>query len=146
MRRARALTLAMLVGAAQAAQAQPACTRADFEAVVDDAAAALRQLNALNKPLFQEKLRQLKEKRGWTHDQFMVEAAPFVQDEQIQAFDQRSAEYLERINSLGAEGASAKTPDCSILAIVRENMAALVSEQKAKWTYMFEKIGRVLGP
>ena len=86
MRRARALTLlAMLLGAQPSLQAQPACTKADFEAVVDDAAAALRELNATNKPIFQEKLRQLKEKRGWSHDKFMAEAAPFVQDERIAA-------------------------------------------------------------
>src|ERR1700730_8105308 len=45
------------------------CAKADFEAVVDDAAAALRDLNLKNKPNFQEKLRQLKDKRGWSHDQ-----------------------------------------------------------------------------
>jgi hypothetical protein len=76
----------------------------------------------------------------------MAEAAPFVQDERIAAFDQTSAEYLERINSLGTEGASAKTPDCTMLTVVRASMEALVGEQRAKWAYMFEKIDRALAP
>ena len=51
--------------------------------VVDEAAAALRDLNAKNKPAFQEKLRQLKDKRAWSHDEFLKEAAPFVRDDKI---------------------------------------------------------------
>jgi hypothetical protein len=143
MRRALALILLTLTGALPATAAE-ACTKADFEAVVDEAAAALRDLNSTSKPLFQEKLRQLKEKRGWSHDRFMKEAAPLVQDERIAEFDQKSAEYLERINSLGSEGASAASPDCGLLATVRQNMAALVDQQKAKWAYMFDKIAAEL--
>src|SRR5262249_2825321 len=61
------LMLAAAVAHAQTAPAAPPapqgpaaageCARADFEAVVDDAAAALRDLNQKNKPDFQEKLR-----------------------------------------------------------------------------------------
>jgi hypothetical protein len=122
------------------AGAQMVCDKADFEAVVDQAAAALRELNAKNKPAFQDKLRQLKIKRGWTHDQFLKLAAPLVQDEQIADFDQHSADFLDNINSLGSEGAGAATPDCALLRAVRSNMTGLVEAQEAKWAYMFEKI------
>lgn len=144
MRRVVALSILFVLMGAPGAGAQASCTKAEFEAVVDDAAAALRELNATNKPLFQEKLRQLKEKRGWSHDRFMVEAAPLVQDERIAEYDQQSAEHLERINSLGSEGASASNPDCTMLTAVRESMAALVQQQKAKWSYMFGKIDTAL--
>jgi hypothetical protein len=120
--------------------AQTVCDKADFEAVVDQAAAALRELNAKNKPAFQEKLRQLKARRGWTHDQFLTLAAPLVQDEKIAEFDQQSADFLDNINSLGSEGAGAATPDCALLREVRSNMTGLVEAQEAKWAYMFEKI------
>jgi hypothetical protein len=147
MRRALALILlAVLIDAPSPLGAQQPCAKADFEAVVDEAAAALRDLNATNKPVFQEKLRQLKEKRGWSHDQFMTAAAPLVQDEHITAYDQKSAEFLDQINSLGSEGASAKQPDCAMLKEVRATMTALVQAQKAKWAYMFDKITKELGP
>ena len=145
MWRSVAITLITAFVAATA-HGQEGCTKADFEAVVDDAAAALRNLNAKHKPSFQERLRQLKAKRGWDHETFMREAAPFVQDERIAEFDQQSSAFLARISSLGEEGAAAATPDCKLLVEVRSNMAGLVEAQTAKWTYMLEKIDKALGP
>jgi hypothetical protein len=123
-----------------------ACARTDFEATVDAAAASLRELNQQNTPTFQSKLRLLKEKRGWSHDQFLQEASPFVRDDTIAGFDQKSEEFLLRIQSLGQEEAEASAPDCAVLGELRASMQALVETQKAKWTYMFEKINRVLAP
>jgi hypothetical protein len=140
-RRALAAILALIAQAVSPpGYPQTVCDRGDFEAVVDQAAAVLRELNAKNKPAFQDKLRQLKAKRGWTHDQFLKIAAPLVQDEQITEFDQQSADFLDKINSLGSEGAGTATPDCALLREVRSNMAGLVEAQEAKWAYMFEKI------
>jgi hypothetical protein len=129
---------------APTAPAGDSCTRAEFEAVVDDAAAALRDLNLKNKPDFQEKLRQLKDKRGWSHDQFMTEAAPYVRDDKIAVFDQESDQLLNDISSLGQEGADAKTPDCALLHELRARMKVLVDTQSAKWRYMFEKLNAAL--
>lgn len=122
-----------------------ACTKSDFETVVDDAAGALRDLNQEKKPAFQDKLRQLKDKRGWSHDQFMKEAAPFVRDDQIAVYDQKSDELLTSISEMGQEGSVAKTPDCALLAELRARMKVLVETQTAKWTYMFGKIDAELG-
>lgn len=116
------------------------CSKADFEAVVEEAAGALRQLNAKNKPAFQEKLRMLKDKRGWSHDQFMKEAAPFVRDEKTAVFDQSTDELLSAISTMGQEGASADTPDCALLLELRARMKTLVETQTSKWTYMFDKL------
>jgi len=127
-----------------AAPSLDVCTRADFEDVVDNAAAALRDLNMKNKPAFQEKLRMLKEKRGWSHDAFLKEAAPFVRDERIAVFDQQSERLLSDISTLGQEGAEAETPDCARLLELRARMKVLVETQTAKWTYMFEKLDTAL--
>lgn len=116
------------------------CARTEFEAVVDQAAAALRDLNNKNRPPFQEKLRNLKGKRGWSHDEFMKAAAPFVKDEQIDVFDQASGELLETIATMGQEGAEAELPDCARLEELRGHMAKLVETQSAKWDYMFGKL------
>ncbi len=116
------------------------CTRADFEAVVDEAAAALRDLNLKNRPVFQEKLRGLKDKRGWSHDKFLKQAVPFVKDDKIEVYDQSSAELLDAISRMGQEGAEAATPDCALLEDLRERMAQLVAIQTEKWTYMFAKL------
>jgi hypothetical protein len=120
------------------------CAKADFEAVVDDAAGALRDLNMQNKPAFQEKLRQLKDKRGWSHDAFLKEAAPFVRDDKIAVYDQDSERLLTDISTLGQEGADAATPDCALLADLKSRMQTLVDTQTAKWTYMFAKLDAAL--
>lgn len=128
------------VGWAQDATPSSTCAKAQFETVVDDAAAALRDLNAKNKPVFQDKLRQLKDKRGWDQDQFLKEAAPFVKDAEIEVFDKKSNELLATISSMGQEGSEAKSPDCAMLAELHAHMNVLVETQTAKWTYMFGKL------
>jgi hypothetical protein len=115
-----------------------------FEAVVSEAGAALRDLNAQNRPAFQSKLRALKDKRGWSNDQFLREAAPLVQDAKAEEYDRQSADYLAKIESMGAEGAAAREPDCSHLTELRSHMQALVASQKAKWQYLFSKLDQEL--
>ena len=142
MRRARFLAVVgLLVACAGAAPAQtPQCSKTDFEAVVDEAAGALRDLARQNTPPFQGKLRQLKGKRGWSDDQFVKEAEPLVRDDKIAGFDQKSEEFLTRITSAGQTGSSGGAPDCALLAELLAAMGSLVETQKAKWAYMFEKI------
>lgn len=131
-------------GASDATAQGAACTRMQFEAAVMDAAGALRELNAQNRPPFQEKLRALKDKRGWTHDQFLKEATPLVQDAKIAQYDKESGEYLEKIQSMGAEGAAAREPDCARLGDVKTHMQSLVASQQAKWKYMIERVDQEL--
>ena len=141
--RAGFLVLAALLVALpgpRGALAQAKCSKADFEAVVDDAAGALRGLAQQNTPQFQAKLRQLKVKRGWSDDQLLKEAEPLVRDDRIAEFDEKSADLLARITGGGQAGAAGDAPDCTLLAGLRASMAALVETQKAKWTYMFDKI------
>jgi len=134
-----------LVAPAPPAGPGQVCGKSDFEAVVDDAAGALRDLNLQNKPAFQEKLRQLKDKRGWSHDAFLKEAAPFVRDDKIAVYDQESERLLADISTLGQEGADAPTPDCTLLSDLKSRMKTLVDTQTAKWSYMFQKLDTALG-
>lgn len=119
------------------------CAKADFEAVVDEAAGALRALTHQNTPVFQGKLRQLKDKRGWSNDQFLTQAEPLVRDETIVGFDQKSEDLLARITQ-GGHSDTARAPDCAFLAELRTQMSVLVETQKAKWAYMFERLEKEL--
>lgn len=116
------------------------CKRSDFVEVVDAAAAALRTLNARNRPDFQDRLRQLKDKRGWSQDQFLTEAEPFVRDDQIETYDRTSEELVGKIATMGQKGGNAATPDCALLGELRGYMDELVRAQQGKWTHMFAKI------
>ncbi len=140
-----AVLLLALSGISQKAAAQPStCAKTDFEAVVNEAGAALRDLNRENTPRFQGKLRDLKDKRGWGNDQFLKEAEPFVRDGEIVIYDQKSEQLLNRITGGGQQGASGAAPDCTVLAELRSAMKVLVETQKAKWTHMFAKIDKEL--
>ena len=120
-----------------------ACTRDDFAAVVDDASDTLRTLNADNTPKFQAKLRSLKDRRKWNHDEFMKQAAPFVQDDKIQGLDEQTATLLNKIQGLG-EGGGGREPDCALLNVLKAHMRDLVETTQAKWTYMNGKIDTAL--
>lgn len=139
--RLAAAVLALSSPVPRSSMAQPAaCSKSDFEAVVDEAAASLRDLNQKHKPDFQERLKALKDKRGWGHDQFMKEAAPFVKDDAIAGFESQSFALLEQISTLGQDGAAAPTPDCGLLVELQARMKRLVDIQGQKWTYMFGKL------
>jgi len=140
---AAALLLALL-GAAGAAWPQTAaCAKADFEAVVKEAGAALRELNGKNTPVFQAKLRQLKDKRSWSNEQFLKEAEPFVRDETIAGYDKTSEELVARITGAG-QAETPAAPDCALLAGLRGALKTLIETQQAKWTHMFAKIEKEL--
>jgi hypothetical protein len=138
------LATAVIVAATMPAASAQNCTREDFAAVVDDTAEALRVLNSKNRPEFQDRLRQLREKNRWSHDQFIAAATPFVKDETIEAYDARSEEALGRVTSMGQRGQQAKTPDCRLLGDLKGHMGSLLDIQSAKWRYMFEKIDAAL--
>jgi len=142
---AMAALLVALWGAGRAAFPQPpTCAKSDFEAVVNAAGAALRDLNQLNTPLFQAKLRQLKEKRSWSNDRFLKEAEPLVRDEVIAAHDKKSEELVARITGEGQAGPLPAAPDCALLADLRAALQLLVETQKAKWSHMFGKLEKEL--
>lgn len=136
------LCLSAITGATAAAA--DTCNRAEFEAVVAKASETLRDLTAEKKPVFQDKLRGLMEKRGWTYDQFVKQAAPLVADDKVGAYDQASADLLSKINRMGeagtAEASAGSAPDCKLLNDLRTTMSALVATQTEKWAYLFAKL------
>jgi hypothetical protein len=135
------------MGASRTALSQaapmPACGKADFEAVVNSAGAALRDLAQQNAPLFQAKLRQLKDKRNWSNDQFLQQAEPLVRDETIAGHDKKSEELVARITGGGGQAESA-APNCALLAGLQEDLKLLLETQQAKWTHMFARIEQEL--
>jgi hypothetical protein len=140
---AAALLLALLGAVPLAAQQTGACAKADFEAVVKEAGAALRELAAKNTPPFQAKLRELKDKRKWSQEQFLKEAEPFVRDEAIAGYDKTSAELVARISGASQADAPAAA-DCARLTGLRADLKMLVETQQAKWAHMLAKIDKEL--
>jgi hypothetical protein len=133
------------VGASRAALSQAAeCARADFEAIVNAAGAALRDLAKQNRPLFQAKLLQLKDKRSWSDDELKKQAEPLVQDEKTTGYDRKSEELVARITGGGKAEAEPAAPNCALLSGLQTDLKQLVETQQAKWTHVLAKIDQEL--
>jgi hypothetical protein len=140
MGRVSGVVLAALLGMSPAARAaEPACAKAEFEAVVAEAAGRLRELALTNKPLIDARLRELKSKRAWSDAAFLVAAEPLVHDDRTAALDRASQELLARMRAASAGEASASA-DCALLASLREKLASVVAMQTEKWAHILENI------
>jgi hypothetical protein len=140
---ALAMAWAIVLSALGPGTAWAQCTKEEFAAVVDQSGQMLRTLNEKNKAPFQTKLRELKAKKGWTDQQFLVEARPFVIDDKIKSFDDDASGLVQEINTLG-DTTAAPAPDCKTLEGLRANLDKLVAVVTAKWLYMTEKIDAAL--
>jgi len=137
--------LLALAGAGGTALAQgAACAKADFEAVVNAAGAALRDLTQQNLPVLQGKLRQLKDKRSWSNDEFQKQADPVVRDETVAGYDKRSEELVTRITGGSGRSEAEPAPDCAVLTGLQGDLKLLVETQQAKWSHMLAKVEKEL--
>ena len=138
--RAALVVLASATGVLSQGAPLATCVRADFEAIVDGAGETLRALTQKNSPAFQAKLRALKDKRGWSHEQFLAKGARFVADAKISDYDGQSATLLSKINGAGDEAGGGAAVDCARFGTLKADLAALVAIQNEKWAYMFGNI------
>jgi hypothetical protein len=120
-----------------------ACAKSEFEAVVNAAGAALSDLKQQNLPVLQGKLRQLKDKRSWSNEEFQKQVDPLVRDETVAGFDKKSEELVARITG-GGRSEAEPAPDCSVLTGFQADLKLLVETQQAKWTHMLGKVEQEL--
>jgi hypothetical protein len=133
------------LGASGAALSQAAaCAKADFEAVVNAAGAALKDLAQQNTPVFQAKLLQLKDKRSWSNDDLKKQAEPLVRDETTMGFDKKSEELVARITGGGKADTEPAAPNCALLTGLQTDLKLLVETQQAKWTHLLTRIDQEL--
>lgn len=134
--------LLALTGSGRTALAQgAACAKSDFEAVVNAAGAALRELKEQNLPQFQAKLHQLKDKRNWSNDEFPKQVETLVRDDKAAGYDRTSEELVARISGgSGQPESDSATPNCTLLTGLQADLKLLVEAQQAKWTHMLAKV------
>ena len=122
------------------------CTREDFAQAVDQAGAALRQLNADNAPRLRSKMRALKDARGWPDAGFEEQAMGAVQDERMAALDLQANDLLAKIDTLGTIDLG-KEPDCAKLQELAAASLELQATVKAKAAYTLAKLDQMIaGP
>jgi hypothetical protein len=115
------------------------CTPEDFAAAVDRSGAALRAFNAETLPKLKDKLRELKDKRGWEDSGYEEKALSKIRDARTAQFDADAENLILKIDTLG------RTPeegplDCANLTELDAAGLELLAVMKAKSNYTFSKL------
>ena len=125
-----ALTLVPHAGALAAT-----CTADHFAAAVDKSGAQLRAFNSEALPKLQDKLKQLKEKKGWDEEKALDSA----RDDRTGKLDAEAEDLIVKIDTLGRPPEKG-APDCSKLAELEAAGIELLAVMKAKSTYTLAKL------
>ncbi len=115
------------------------CTPEQFAAAVDKSGAALRAFNAEALPKLQDKLKQLKEKKGWDDADYEENALASVRDDRTTKLDAEAEDLIVKIDQLGRPPEKGE-PDCSKLAELEAAGLELLAVMKAKSTYTLTKL------
>ncbi len=141
--RSLAVMLAALasVSTASTATAQT-CTRADFAAAVDRSGAQLRDYNAKAGPELVERMRRYAETKKIPDDRAQDAALEAIQDAKLKELDEKSAELLLKVDSLGRvdEGAAL---DCAKVSEINSASAVLLSVMRQKSEYMQSRLDKL---
>lgn len=131
------LLLAALLTPQQSAYAD--CKPEDFAAAVDKSGAQLRAFNGEALPKLQAKLKQLKDKKGWTDSDYEEKALASVRDDQTAKLDAEAEDLIVKIDQLGRPPESGPV-DCTKLTELEAAGHELLAVMKAKSTYALGKL------
>ena len=129
-----------LIDAAPAFAEQPAaCRAAGFATAVDKSGATLRAFTLDAQPKLQERMRRYSEVKKLDNADYEAAALDAINDDKLTALDEKSANMLLRIDSLGrvAEGTE---PDCSKLNDITTLSRDLLAVMKEKSDYMLARL------
>lgn len=120
------------------------CPAEKFGAAVDHSGASLRAFNAEAQPKLNERIKALKQKKGWADEGYEEKAYDYLQNERMAGFDAHSNELLIKIDTLGQKGEKGGV-DCSALEELQAAGNELLEVMKAKSAYMLERIDAETG-
>lgn len=128
----------LLTATAAKAQTPATCSAQDFATAVDKSGATLRAFTLDAQPKLQERMRRYSEVSKLDSADYEASAIEAIQDNKLTALDEKSANMLLRIDSLGrvAEGTE---PDCSKLAEIATLSRDLLGVMKEKSDYMLAR-------
>ncbi|MHA1573109.1 MAG: DUF1134 domain-containing protein [Alphaproteobacteria bacterium] len=115
------------------------CTDDDFAAAIDSSGAALRSFNAGALPTLKDKLRQLKDKKGWADAGYEEKVLQSVRDKRTDEYDAKAKDLIVKIDTLGSPP-SEQIPDCSKLAELNAAGLELLAVMRAKSAYTLTKL------
>ncbi len=115
------------------------CTAEDFAAAVDRSGAQLRAFNAEALPKLKDKLRELKDKKGWDDAGYEEKALAKIRDKRTAKLDDDAENLILKIDTLGQPPAEGPL-DCTKLAALEAASLELLAVMKAKSAYTLSKL------
>ena len=103
-------------------------------------------MNEQKRRSFMEKLQALKAQEKWSDADYPTNAKPFVQDEQIVAFDVKGKTLLTKVQALGGGDTLTEEKRCAMLGELKGLLGDVVKNTREKWDYMFAKLSGALKP
>jgi|WetSurMetagenome_2_1015567.scaffolds.fasta_scaffold903941_1 hypothetical protein len=138
------------MSAAPLAMAQEAantpCGQAAFASLVSESGGELSAMNEQKRRSFMEKLQALKAQEKWSDADYATNAKPYVQDEQIGAFDVKGKTFLTKVQALGGGDTLTEEKRCVMLGELKGLLGDVVKNTREKWDYMFAKLSGALKP
>jgi hypothetical protein len=141
MRRSIWLCFSLLLAArvTSGATAAGGCTAEDFAAAVDRSGAQLRAFNVEALPKLKEKLKELKDKKGWGEVGYEEQALTSVRDKHTAKLDDDAESLILKIDTLSQPPAEGPL-DCAKLTQLEAASLELLAVMKAKQAYTFAKL------
>jgi hypothetical protein len=115
------------------------CTADDFAAAVDRSGASLRAFNAEAMPKLQDKLKQLKARKGWNDADYEEKGMNSLRDERSAQLDSEAEGLILQIDELGRPPTGAPL-DCGKLTELDDTGQKLLQVMKAKSDYTLAKL------
>lgn len=136
--------LAVAIFALVQQSAHADCKPEDFAAAVDKSGAQLRAFNAEALPKLQDKLKQLKDKKGWSDSDYEDKAMATVRDDRTTKLDADAEDLIIKIDQLGRPPENGPI-DCAKLTELEAAGLELLAVMKAKSTYTLSKLDAAIG-
>jgi hypothetical protein len=135
------LLVALLGPNAANAAGAASCTADDFAAAVDRSGVALRAFNAGAMPKLRDKLKELKDKKGWGDLDYEERGLGEVRDAHSAELDADAEDLITKIDTLGRPAPN-RPPDCAKLAELDAAGLELLAVMKAKSDYTLAKLDK----
>lgn len=140
----RILALAAALAASLPAAAwSQTCTRAQLAEAVDKTGASLRKVTTETAPQLQAKMRQLKERKGWSDADYEEQSVALISDKRLSELDQQASDLVAKIDTLGTP--KGDDVNCATIAELEAAGAELIATVRTKASYAMAKLDQALG-
>lgn len=119
------------------------CTRAQLAEAVDKTGASLRKVTTETAPQLQSRMRQLKERKGWSDADYEEQAVALISDKRLADLDQQASDLVARIDALGTP--KGDDVNCATIAELEATGAELIATVRTKASYAIGKLDQALG-